>query len=758
MGAVPKIKLDEGGFTLIEGVVSIAIFAMISLALINLFDAVFKNIRNNRAILSAHSVALSEMETVRGMSYENVKTDVGFYPPGPLPQEKKVTRGGIVFTVITDITFMDDPFDLLGEEGDSFDKDYKLVRVRVEWKSPVTANAEKIVLNTTVVPPGLEGLEKDKGGIYASVFNKDGAPVAGATVKVTSATRGFSATEMTDINGNIFFENLEPATDYKVEATREGYNKDETYLPDEENQFPEIVALVVPNKLTKLGFENDLLAHMKIRTVNFKNPSGVAVNADAGGAHHLRPSVALAGETAWVAFEKSGTAGGGIYLQKMQYNAALNAYARVWTGDLLLKGASDPQNPKLKMTPQGELYLLWHDSRSGSSKVYLQRLDTATGAPVGGEFLLSDATSAGGDIAGSLDADQEGNLFIVWEDHRGADGDVYVRRFHRATQTVGTAQPVSATVVGEQKAPQIVVDRQQGEAGENRNNVFVVWQSDSTGTNANIILRKFKFDGSAGEEIQVNQDPGGLNQYAPAIASDGEEGLFVVWADDREGQPDIYMQKVGAVDGSLQFSGDKKVNDDKLSGAWRLNPQVAFAAPDNKVYVNWEDSRNGPSGYNAYAAKLDTEGNRLWEYDMILGALNTFGRRLALAVRDDGAAVSVWEDSADTISRITLANYVTMEEVAQTGVKVKISGSKIKGHNLAPGSTPENQILVPVPKFTAVLTSNASGYVDLSSGLEFDSYTFEVQSPCLLKSVDVPSPVELAPAQSVEVVMNVNCD
>lgn len=752
-----NLKPNEAGFTLIEGVVAVAIFALISLALINLFNAVFRNIRNNRAILTAHSVALSEMETVRGMNYDNVKTDVGFYPPGPLAHEKQVQRGGINFTVLTNITFKDDPYDLLSATGDTFDKDYKTVRVKVEWKSPVTGSAEKIILNTTVVPEGLEGLDKDKGGIYASVFNQKGEPVAGATVTVSSAAKSFNATEMADANGNIFFENLEPSTDYKVEATKAGHNKDETYLPSAENQYPEIVAIVVPNKLTKLGFESDLLAHMKIRTVSFKNPNNVAVNAEVAG-NHLNPSVALAGDTAWVAFEKNDGTTSALYLQKMQYHAVSKTYARVWSEDLPLKTTANAHTAKLKATNKGELYLVWSDEKSGSSKIYLQRLDATTGVPVGTEWMLSSSTSTGNDIAPALDADQDGNLQIVWEDHRATDADIYARRFDAGTQTLGAEQKVNATALGEQKAPQVVMDRAHAEAGENQNNFYVIWQSDPTGSNSDIMLRKFKFDGTVTDEIKINQDPKGLNQYAPSITFDGTSRLYAVWADDRNGQPDIYMQKISVSDGSLQFSADQKVNDDKLSKAWRLNPRVAFAGADASVFVNWEDSRNTPSGYNVYAAKLNGDGVRLWEYDLILGSLNRLQQRPTLAVRADGVAVSAWEDGSEVNNnQIMLAGYTHMGEVAQAGVRVKVTSSKIKGHNLAPESTPDNPIMLPVPKLSTVLTSDATGYGDFAAGLEFDSYTFEVQSPCVLKSVDVPSPVDLAPAQLVEVVVNVTC-
>jgi len=102
---------NKNGFTLIEGIVSIAIFSIIFVALFALFGTVLSMIKNNKAKVTANSIALEQMEIIRGMNFDDVKTDTGWTPAGLLESEKTINRAGFNFTVQTDIAFVDDEYD-----------------------------------------------------------------------------------------------------------------------------------------------------------------------------------------------------------------------------------------------------------------------------------------------------------------------------------------------------------------------------------------------------------------------------------------------------------------------------------------------------------------------------------------------------------------------------------------------------------------------------------------------------------------------
>ncbi|MFA7171494.1 MAG: type II secretion system protein, partial [Candidatus Paceibacterota bacterium] len=168
---------EERGFTIIETVISIGIFVVIFVALIGLFHSVMNVIRNNKAMLAANNIIVEELEIVRGMDYDFVKTDHGFSPPGQLASEKSEVRSGTSFAIITDITFVDDPFDGV-TPADTFNKDYKKVRITVKWKNPITNSEQISTASTNVVPEGREGLDAGFGGMFITVFDLKGDPVS----------------------------------------------------------------------------------------------------------------------------------------------------------------------------------------------------------------------------------------------------------------------------------------------------------------------------------------------------------------------------------------------------------------------------------------------------------------------------------------------------------------------------------------------------------------------------------------------------
>ena len=192
----------ERGFTIIETVISIAIFAIISIALFDLFNAIFKNIKNNKAILLANSIALEQIEVVRSMNFNDVITSTGWVTVGPILSENVVDKEGIRFTIKNDVSWVDDPFDGL-DPTDTFPFDYKKFRIRIYWQNPVGGGQEEISMSTNVAPIGLGGISEGKGGIALAVFDSQGVPIHEAEVDITSDSLGYTLENLkTDVNGN----------------------------------------------------------------------------------------------------------------------------------------------------------------------------------------------------------------------------------------------------------------------------------------------------------------------------------------------------------------------------------------------------------------------------------------------------------------------------------------------------------------------------------------------------------------------------
>ena len=87
--------------------------------------------------------------------------------------------------------------------------------------------------------------------------------------------------------------------------------------------------------------------------------------------------------------------------------------------------------PRLTTATDGTVWLVWSDSRSGNSDIYLSRL-AADGQLSGSTYLVNHDGAGHAQQHPALSADEDGRLFLAWEDNRDGDWDIYVQRFDPA--------------------------------------------------------------------------------------------------------------------------------------------------------------------------------------------------------------------------------------------------------------------------------------------------------------------------------------
>lgn len=77
----------------------------------------------------------------------------------------------------------------------------------------------------------------------------------------------------------------------------------------------------------------------------------------------------------------------------------------------------------------GGIYVAWTDGRSGATDVYAQHLD-ASGTPQWTSGGVGVCTAPGWQTLTGLTRDPSGDLYLVWDDARGTDSDVYAQRLN----------------------------------------------------------------------------------------------------------------------------------------------------------------------------------------------------------------------------------------------------------------------------------------------------------------------------------------
>ncbi|MGC8839118.1 MAG: DNRLRE domain-containing protein, partial [Anaerolineae bacterium] len=197
---------------------------------------------------------------------------------------------------------------------------------------------------------------------------------------------------------------------------------------------------------------------------------------------------------------------------------------------------------------------------------------------------------------------------------------------------------------------------------DNRNDPWDIWAVD-------IFMTRLDADGSPlwGGDLRVDGDPGPASQTVPrlVVASDGT--LCVVWRDQRNGNWDIYMQRVSP-EGHVLWPQDVRVNSD-LGAADQVNADVA-ALPDGSCVVVWKDERDKADDLSdIYAQKVRADGTRLWPSDVRVNGDAHRARTQdwpRVAADEKGHIYVVWQDDHESLSPRTVWD-VYMQRLAPEG-------------------------------------------------------------------------------------------
>jgi hypothetical protein len=98
-------------------------------------------------------------------------------------------------------------------------------------------------------------------------------------------------------------------------------------------------------------------------------------------------------------------------------------------------------------------------------------------------------------------------------------------------------------------------------------------------------------------------------QETPSVCPDGSGGAYICWVDSRDGNLDVYLQRIDSDGLPLWDLNGVTVTTDTQD---QYEPVVM---PDGSggVIIVWTDGRYVmTSGYNVYAQRFDSNGNRLW--------------------------------------------------------------------------------------------------------------------------------------------------
>ena len=128
-------------------------------------------------------------------------------------------------------------------------------------------------------------------------------------------------------------------------------------------------------------------------------------------------------------------------------------------------------------------------------------------------------------------------------------------------------------------------------------------------------------------------------QYFPALTTDGNDGVIVTWRDGRNGNYDIYAQRVDNNGGVVWGQdGIPVCNHDAAQGAPVIVPDMKGGA-----IIVWGDTRNGSQ--DSYAQRINANGDKLWNQDGVSVCVEPNLQDDFTAISDgNGGVIVIWED------------------------------------------------------------------------------------------------------------------
>lgn len=327
-----------------------------------------------------------------------------------------------------------------------------------------------------------------------------------------------------------------------------------------------------------------------------------------------------------------------IYAQRIS-----GAGTVLWTpGGVPVCTATDDQDgPVLTTDGGGGAIIAWRDMRGGSNRdIYAQRVNSS-GSVVWTANGVAVSSTTGDQTSPVIVSDETGGAILAWEDSRGADIDMYSQRLNSSGVAQWTANGVViSNAAANQQFPSIVIDGSNG--------ALIGWLDGRNSPTFGIYCQRISSAGlvqwtANGELVSDNAV---LTFNGPRLVEDGNGGAILVWESTRNGNTDVFAQKLtpGGADAWTADGVDVVVES---GNQW--NPVVIMSGSD--AIVAWTDNARG-NPWDVFAQKLASSGSQLWATEgvPITSATGSqadpdyFNQAHNLVSDGAGGAIVAWDD------------------------------------------------------------------------------------------------------------------
>jgi hypothetical protein len=303
--------------------------------------------------------------------------------------------------------------------------------------------------------------------------------------------------------------------------------------------------------------------------------------------------------------------------------------------------AARQTSPSVAVDAAGNSYVVWQDDRNDGD-IYAQKYDTNGNRLWSADVRVNSDSGAFGQEYSVIVLDAAGNAFVIWQDGRDTFGGIYAQKINPDGHKLwaGDKQVDDGVVNAFPRNPAAALDPGTGD-------IVVVWE-DSRNGNEDIYAQRLDPDGNPRwtADVRVNTDSSTTGQHWPAVGVDAAGNTYVVWHDDRNGDPDIWAQKLNLAGYRLWI--DLRVNSDSGTAS-QAYPAIATDA-GGYSYIVWNDYRDCTGqGYcpaSVYAQKVDANRNKQWPEDKLVDSGSDLFPAIALS-GNGSAFIVTWTRCPD---------------------------------------------------------------------------------------------------------------
>lgn len=296
-------------------------------------------------------------------------------------------------------------------------------------------------------------------------------------------------------------------------------------------------------------------------------------------------------------------------------------------------GNSVQANPQVVRDALGGQIVVWEDRRSGASDIYAQRIDE-NGKKMWKEGGLPICIASNNQLSPRVVADSLGGAIIAWQDFRDGNYDIYAQKISYAGEIRWDRDGVLiCDDKHSQFDPQLCSDGADG--------AFIVFYDNRNNNGEDIFAQRISYRGYVLWDSRGIMVAGGKgSQWHQKVCADENGAAVIVWEDARNGDnnTDVIIQKISA--GGEKMWGEEGTIVCGAAGN-QLNPEISRST-SGKYLIAWQDFRS--MSPNIYCQMIDDNSIRAWDESGVIIESSAYIQENQRVFAIDKGFYIVWQD------------------------------------------------------------------------------------------------------------------